>query len=220
MVRDEDLRSRYRRDYSRERIKAVALPDTAPAEAVHIPAPSPWIEPIVQPKSGRKNRIKVKNKKLLFIALALIVLGAISSRYYMQRTKSPIPSNITKTVNFPLYYPNQKKLPVGYKLDTNSFQTPSQNVVVYSVIYSSQKKLVFSLQQKPSTDELASFNKQYLPIHRQVLTQVGTATEGAIGQQTVVSLPADTDNTWIIITGPSDIYGTANLTQVLRALTK
>ena len=130
-----------------------------------------------------------------------------------------MPQAVAQAVNFPIYYPDQKKLPAGYSLNSNSFKYLPGQGVLYYVSYDNGKRLVFTLQQKPSGSDLANFNKKYIPINRQVLTLVGTATMGAIGDQTVVSLPTDS-NTWIIITGPADIYATSQLTQVVRSIKK
>jgi hypothetical protein len=166
-----------------------------------------------------------RSERLISLALALLVVaGGITGAWLhwhhtaAQTTAntSPVPKNVAQAVNFPIYYPDPQKLPAGYNL--NSFKYVPGQGVLYYVSYDNGKRLVFTLQQKPSSQDLAAFNKKYIPIHRQVLTLVGTATIGAIGSQTVVSLP--TDKTWVIITGPSDIYGTDQLTQVLQSIKK
>lgn len=169
-----------------------------------------------QPKK-RRNFIKT------LIYIVVIILGAgvalASWHFYSTRPTSPVPKNVQKAANFNIYYPDPNQLPNGYTLNTSSFKYISGKGVLYNVTYGS-KKLVFTLQQKPSDSELSFFKRQYIPINRQVLTLVGTATEGAIGPQTVVSLPVDTDNVWIIVTGPADAYATPNLAQVLKAIRK
>jgi hypothetical protein len=132
---------------------------------------------------------------------------------------SPVPLAIAQSVNFPIYYPDPQKLPTGYSLNSSSFKYVPGQGIVYYVNYDNGKRLVFTLQKKPSNDELATFNKKYIPIHREVLTSLGTATIGGISGQTIVSLPTD-NLTWIIITGPANIYATDKLTQVVESLKK
>jgi hypothetical protein len=130
-----------------------------------------------------------------------------------------VPAGLQQRVSFPIYYPDPKKLPAGYTLIPSSFHLEGSNseAVLYTVSYSGNKKLVFTIQQKPSSHELANFVKLYIPVHRIVATVAGIATVGSINQQTVVSLPTDT-KAWILVTGPSDLYGTDQLSQVLKAI--
>jgi hypothetical protein len=170
----------------------------------------------------------MSKKRWLILELVILagLLGVIVWRAYFyhapatsKTSSSPVPAAVTSAVNFPIYYPNPSKLPAGFTLNQSSFKYVPRQGVLYYVNYDSGKKLIFTVQQKPSAGELANFDKQYLAIHRQVLTLVGTATIGAINDQTVVSLPTDS-NAWIIMTGPADIYANDDLSQVLKSLQK
>ena len=174
-----------------------------------------------EPPAPAKKASRSSRKRIIFGFFGLlIVVGVLAGSWlYYNRNTGPVPRKIQQQVNFPIYYSVQNKLPSGYNLDLNSFTVPQNNVVLYTVRYGSNKELKFTLQDKPSTSELANFTKKYIPINRQVLTLSGTATEGAIGQQTVVSLPTN-DDVWILITGPSNSYGTDALAQVLKSITK
>jgi len=164
-------------------------------------------------RGNKKNRLLVAALLIIFIIIGCI----LSVVYLLHKNSSPVPKNIRQNVSFPIYYTDQKKLPSGFTLNPNSFKNPQKDGVLFTVIYDGGKKLVFTEQTKPSNDELGYFNSKYIPIHRQILTSVGTATIGAINQETVVSLP--TDNNWIIMTGPSKI-DQASLDTVLKSLTK
>jgi hypothetical protein len=158
------------------------------------------------------------------IIAALIVGGFIylSRKHMHQPPASPVPVALAQSVNFPIYYPVQAKLPAGYTLDLSSFKRPVQNGVSYSVSYSHSKKLVFSLQPKPSASELQNFTANYIPLHNSYQTPTGQALLGAYdtktGTETLVSLPTGS-NTWIIITAPYDI-SQDQLKQVLSSLHK
>lgn len=141
--------------------------------------------------------------------MVLLFGGAsIGMWLYLHRSVSPVPKSIQKSVSFPIYYPEQAKLPAGYNLDLRSFKNPVPNGISYIVRYSNGNKLVFSLQEKPSDSELQSFNANYIPLRNEVHTNIGLAEIGAYSKQgkveTLVSLPTNSP-TWIIITAPYNI---------------
>jgi hypothetical protein len=159
----------------------------------------------------------------LMTILAIVVIGLSMSFLYnhLVRRQSakfdPVPLAIRSSVNFTVYYPDPGKLPAGYTLNTQSF-SGSGVAVVYNVDYSGNQKLVFSVQEKPSSTAIQTFYANHLPLHTNVSTSVGTAAVGAIGSQAVVSLPTNGD-AWIIVTTPSNI-NQSQLRQVLQAITK
>lgn len=129
---------------------------------------------------------------------------------------SPVPKEVAQAVNFPVYYPDPKKLPAGYSLNTGSFSSPVKNGVSYSVSYGSGQKIVFSVQTKPSDNELQSFNGNYIPLRIDYQTPIGQAEIGAYHSQTLASLPV-INGPWIVITAPSDI-NQDQLKQILNAI--
>ncbi|HSX18343.1 MAG TPA: hypothetical protein VLE51_03240 [Candidatus Saccharimonadales bacterium] len=152
---------------------------------------------------------------VLGIVLILVVVGAW---LYGQKSASPVPKNIKNAVSFPIYYPDQKKLPAGYILDTKSFANPVKNGVSYAVNYGNGQKLIFSVQPKPSDNELQSFYGNYIPLRIDIQIPNGQAEIGTYHNQTLVSLPV-INGPWIIITGPQNT-NQSQLKQVLSALRK
>lgn len=154
------------------------------------------------------------------MAVVVIAVLAAGIAWFFLRPKSPVPSKIAKAVDFPVYYPDPKKLPAGYTLDTTSFKNPVSNGISYSVDYGNGQKLVFSLQDKPSSSELQDFNSNYIPLHNDYKTPVGQAELGAYNNhgttESLISLPTN-GKTWIIITAPYNTDQT-KLKQVLSAL--
>jgi hypothetical protein len=152
------------------------------------------------------------------VALVLLVVLVLAVRL---GASNPVPADIRHKVSFPVYYPEQSQLPAGYSLNQSSFRLANSQgeAVIYSVSYGNGQELIVSVQKNPSGAELAAFVKNYIPVHRELLTHSGKATIGAIGQQTVASLPTDS-GAWVLITAPADAYGTDNLSQVLKALRK
>jgi hypothetical protein len=117
---------------------------------------------------------------------------------------SPVPEAVAQAVNFPVYYPDPDKLPAGYTLNTGSFASPVKNGASFSVSYDNGKKIVFSVQTKPSDTELQTFNSSYIPLKVDYQTPVGQAEIGAYHNQTLVSLPV-VNGPWVVITAPLDI---------------
>jgi hypothetical protein len=172
---------------------------------------------------------KKRSERLISLALALLVVaGGITGAWMhwhhtaAQTTAntSPVPKSVAQAVNFPVYYPDPQKLPAGYTLNTNSFTSPVKNGVTYSVSYDNGKKIVFSIQVKPTDSELQTFNSSYIPLRIDYQTPIGQAEIGAYNNhgdtQTLVSLPTKT-NSWIIITAPYNI-DQGNLKKVLSSL--
>lgn len=174
------------------------------------------MEKTEQYRAPRKARNK---KKWVFASLVLLILGAgvADGWLYLHRGTDPVPKSIRQSVSFPIYYPDPKKLPVGYNLNLHSLSA-SAKAVIYSINYDDGKKLVFTIQKRPTDSELGYFDTKDIPINHKVLTLIGTATVGAIGQQTIVSLPTD-GGSWILMTGPA-VIDQSSLNAVLRSLTK
>jgi hypothetical protein len=155
-----------------------------------------------------------KSKQLRFIwIIVLLLIGAAAAGFWLQNrhtatpmpaANSPVPRALAQSVNFPIYYPDPKKLPPGYVLIRNSFTSPVRNGVTYSITYDNGKKIVFSVQTKPSDNELQSFNSSYIPLRIDYQAPVGQAEIGSYHSKTLVSLPV-INGPWIIITAPLDI---------------
>lgn len=158
-----------------------------------------------------------------FYSLLTIVLVVMSGffvaylvRYHdLHSVPDPIPISVRDKVKFPLYFPNPSRLPASYKLNTASF-TDSAQAVVYSLTYRNQT-MVFSVQNNPGVSAINNFYSSSLALHTTMSTPVGNATIGAIGSQSIVSLP--TSRSWILITGPSN-FSQQQYAPVLSAMTE
>ena len=159
------------------------------------------------------------NMRILFITVLILMIVVIIGLWiYEHKSSLPVPQNISQLVSFPIYYPDPNKLPKGYKLDVKSFSAPLKNGVTYTVNYGNDNKIVFSVQPKPSADELLTFDGNFLPLRTSYQTAVGQAEIGAYNLKTLVSLPTNSSS-WIIITAPPNI-NQDQLKQVLSAITK
>lgn len=173
-------------------------------------------------------RIKSRKSFLVIILTLIISLSATGAYYWLQHgpNKTPpaidnvgnsvVPDSITRSVNFPVYYPDPAKLPSGYTLNRSSFSNPVKNGVYYSASYGNGKKIAFSVQAKPSDSELASFKSSYIPLRIEYGTSVGQAEIGAYQNKTLVSLPI-LNGPWIVITAPPDI-NQEDLKSILSAM--
>ncbi len=190
-------------------------------------------ETVVQesaPLSQYQKNYTVKGNRLVLITLAalFVVAGFASTWLFIHRSTlktqktdlgaslSPVPATVMAAVDYKVYYPDIKKLPAGYNLDEKSFNVPVKNGITYTVSYGNNKKIVFSLQTKPSDNELASFRSNYIPLRTDFQTPIGPAQIGAYNAQTLVSLPV-LDGPWIVITAPPDI-DQDQLKQVISSL--
>lgn len=155
---------------------------------------------------------------IIILVIVIAIIGASLAELHTRQNKSPIPTSVSKSVSFSIYYPDPKKLPKGYVLDTNSFANPVKNGVSYTVSYGNNQKMVFSIQPKPSDSALKTFEGSYMPLRTAYQTPVGQAELGAYNSKTLVSLPTNS-STWIIITAPPNI-NQDQLKQVLQSIKK
>ena len=227
MIRQEDFGRLRRFDGPRsapDRPVRRAVPPTPQPESAPTPEetrPLPVTAPVQinEPRrlqAGRKWRPSRRQWALSGLTCLLLAGGAGGFVIFSQSADaSPIPSSYKSAVDYPVYYPDPSKLPANYHLNTNSFSTPAKGIILYTLSGKSGTVLNVSLQDKPSASNLKAFNSQRIPLHTTVDTPVGQAVVGAIGNQSVVSLPTSS-KTWIIVTAPYDI-DQSQLDQVLKS---
>ena len=153
-----------------------------------------------------------------FIVVIIVIGGTVL--WFIGRQPAgtlpyPIPRSEVLKLGFDIYYPSQKLLTAGYTLDRDSFETTNQ-VLIYSVSYGDNHKLIFSDQAKPTNTQIQAFYARNLPLNTTLLTSAGLATIGAIRLQTVVSIPTNS-NAWIIATAPGNI-NQSDLDKVMRSI--
>ncbi len=135
---------------------------------------------------------------------------------------SPVPKSISNAVNYPVYYPDQSRLPEGYQLDKRSIELVGPKVVILAIKYADNKMIVFNEQDNPGASVINQYAANYIPIHTSFWTPIGNAILGAYNDghsiKSVVSLPVN-NGPWIIVTAPSNINQT-NLKEAIDSLTK
>ena len=161
-----------------------------------------------------------KRKIIVGLLVLFIFIGGAGAWTYSHRYISPVPKSAQESVSFPVYYPDQNKLPLGYTFNLGSFSNPRKDVLLYAVDYSVGKKIVISLQKKPSVDQINKFYLAFIPLTNQVNLPLGQARIGITSnqpdQKTIVSLPTN-DGVWIIATAPVGV-DQKQLNQVMSSL--
>lgn len=240
---DNDIRQRYRRDYTNQPLIA-----RAPGAGSHSQAqPQPMFPGAAQPHNsssqnsapsqptGRHPRSKHPaaaaptirhsrrrpGRKLLFslILICLIAAGGGAAWRLAKPPASPVPADIKSAVHFPIYYPEQKKLPAGYTLDASSFQQQESGVVIYNISHGGQH-LSISEEAQPAQNVIDGFIKNYIPLHNAYPAKLGQVLIGAYGKasdlHTLASLPVN-NGPWLLISAPSDTKQ-SDLVQIVQAL--
>lgn len=175
----------------------------------------------INPPASPRRRPRRLNLRWTALAVIILVLVSVATYYFIKSRASsnslpyPISAQTAGLLGYAIYYPNQKLLPPGYTLNRNSFYDSDQ-AILYTVSYGNNQKIVFSDQAKPSIGAIESFYQKNIPLNLTYQTNIGTATIGAIKNQTLVSLPTDT-NAWLLITAPNDINQN-QLNQVLKSI--
>lgn len=175
--------------------------------------------------TGSRSDKKILLGLTLCILLGAVLVGGFFGVRLIRRSakpESPVPTSISSGVSFPIYYPDEKKLPSGYSLDQSSFSV-QQKGVLYRVNKDSSIKLTFSVQAKPVDSEIQNFYTNIIPLRNHLLSSLGPVEVGAYNNkgtiQSVISIPISTDPTWVIITGPQDL-AEDDIKQIVESLKK
>lgn len=172
---------------------------------------------------GLRNRLSGSRfiKKSVYIFSAVIAVLAIATGVilYFHSTGTQtdalsklIPQTIRQQVPFNLYIPDPSKLPLGYTLNIQSFSY-GNDALLYKIGYGENQNLIVTVQQKPSDAAIKQFYKVHMPLTIPIQTNVGDAALGVLNNETVVSLPTNT-NAWLLMTAPFN----ANQSQVKRVI--
>lgn len=164
---------------------------------------------------------RLVGRREALILLTIVLIGAAVWRLSSANTlNSPVPASIRGAVSFPVFYPDQRKLPPGYTLDSSSFRQAQAGVIIYSVLHKNNQRVSFSEQEQPAGSVIEDFTKKYMPIHVSMGTDLGQAEIGAYGKppnmRTLASLPIN-HGPWLIATAPSSISQN-DMKQIIQSL--
>jgi hypothetical protein len=216
-MNDEELRRRYRRDFTREPIgdrrispppspQAPSPTSSAPPVA---PKPSPAVElpevqPLISDPEHRPRRVKrkrrVRKKILLAVILILLLVGGGFFGYQKLYKKDAVkkhyfPSYITKSeIQIPVYYPVD--LPTTFKVN-NDYKVLQQDVLYYSVSNKAGDKFYITIQKLPTNFDFEAFKKKFVKPD-EYTSAIGANLVGPAGGSLIGSIRTN-QNVWIIL---------------------
>lgn len=165
-----------------------------PAPAIHHTPPQPTVtthepaRPHHHPVPARAKKFRLSGRYLSLAAGALLAIAAIFGAGYLLRGSNDskgIPANITRQVNYDLYFPSPMPSGYTYMKDTATFQIGQ----VYYKFANGKKRVTVTEQPMPS-------NKPDLSLMSgltQFKSPVGTAAVGTeLGESTAVVLTPTT----------------------------
>lgn len=213
-MNDEELRQRYRRDFTGEPIKTRPVsppsPKPEPIEPKPVILPGAPKQQVAKSAPSIKNHRRKKRPLLWLVVLVLVAAGGLGYwKFYMA---SPVPGSITKSVEFPILYPT--KLPGSYKLQKNSFAS-SKGVIQYKAEDKNGSTLAFTNQQRPATVAFQNTFSQ-LPSGSIFTVPLGQAATGVPD-----GIPfgiVSTDKTWLIVSSSSKDLSTSDIKLILQNL--
>jgi len=215
MMSDENLRQRFRRDFTKEPIN-INQPKASQGQMSEVKAAAPTIQPaesddfdtlpelnIVNSPPRPLPRAKRNFKKplLIFLCLTLVsggvTAGIIGLRAH-QKPKEIVPLTVKSQISIPLLYPD--KLPPGFSVVDSSFNvTNAGSVVAYYATDSQGNHLNFTVQARPANFDFNAFYTKILSNTTRFTTPLGEAAIGT-GQGHLLGSLA-TSKSWVIITG-------------------
>lgn len=214
---DEDLRGRFRRDYTKELIGQTRPPKKAPVAHT----PKNHLDNIAAITSddlnSRPRKVKKhKNRfKLLKLFLILTLIGILcTAGYYYYAQAQVVPKNIQDQAEIPILYPT--KLPEGYSIAKNSFSVTNGNIISYYAESQGSNRLLFTVQTRPSNFDFEQFYAKSLTNRTKFSTPLGEAAAGTAGDRLLGSLA--TERSWILITTNNPSITIENIVIALRSL--
>lgn len=147
--------------------------------------------------SHRSRRLTVVSLSAALVAIVVVTLIG-SSMWRKSSAASPIPSQYSSGLSFPLYFPTS--LPSGYRVDESSFQRQDA-VLIFNVVSPAGKTLAVSEEASPTTAPSRGSANAPVAIagERSFSSPAGQTHIGLWGDKYVADIMAD--RTWIIING-------------------
>src|SRR5579864_1638319 len=169
---DDDLRNRFRRDFSHKppkRRTPAASPERPASSSVinqvdtdhgRQPQASPP-QPLVSfdlPDGVKPHPQHKSHKKLYLIIIIVLLLGSGAGGAYWYkfvREVVPIPATFRSSLSYPLLYP--ASLPTGYQIKQSSFNTTQQGPTTFEADNQSNGRIEFSVEKTPSNFNFSAF---------------------------------------------------------------
>lgn len=245
-MKDEDLRGRFRRDFTTEPIRSGQPPRETPSQITEVqpptPAapvpiqtsppspnqPQPSLEPTppipqikLEPTDSYTRPIKPvakKSRKKLTAALLIIALGAAAAGglAYYQVNKPQPLVPLAIESKTSIPILYPDKLPPGFAVARSSFNITSGNVVAYYAEDSAGHRLNFTVQPRPTNFDFEKFYSQIISNSTRFNTSLGEAAIGKANGHLLGSLA--TTQSWVLVTGNSDKVSADQIQTALNSL--
>lgn len=209
-MNEDDMRGRFRRDYSRP-------VDRAPIRSTQ-QAPEPTAPP--EPKQRKEIRLALPalpslSRRTAIILAGVVVIGVLAAGTILLlgngRSNKPgssasvsisgatsVPAAKDNEVKISVYTP--KNLPSGYTYN-NDGKVLKANVYYFSVTGPGNQLFYVTQQPIPPNFDFVSFNKKFLDLQT-FTSDAGTGTSGIAGTSLIGSIQTN-KNTWILINSAS-----------------
>lgn len=226
-MNEEDLRGRFRRDFTAEPIPS--RPASAPIRPLNQTASQAPSAPVAQaappvaatslpqldlppaPSSNRpiKSSRRQSGKRITVVfTVILLCLAASGLAVYQSKKSQPaVPVAIQSKSQIPVLYPS--KLPAGFALAKSSFNIAAGNIVAYYAANQSGQHLNFTVQPRPANFDFEKFYSQIISNSTRFNTTLGEAAVGKANGHLLGSLA--TTNSWVIVTGNSKSVSAADI---------
>jgi hypothetical protein len=234
---DEDLRGRFRRDFTNEPIKSgqpappqpVNPPPQQPPQPVPQPLPQSSSRPPAAPDDPFKDLkplesqphqlAKAKKKrrrsyKKFFIVLIILLAVGFTALGIYSYTQGTVPKKVIKESSIPILYPD--KLPPGYTINKTSFNVSGNNLITYYAQNSAGDHIIFTVQPKSPNFDYQKFYDQSLQDSTKFSTSLGSGAVGTAQGHLLGMLT--TDKTWIIVAGNNKNVDSSKVQLVLKNL--
>jgi hypothetical protein len=224
-VNDEEIRGRFRRDFTNEQIsqdrKSLNRPQAEAVPAKPTEVVSDAVEPTkieepaiddaglppinftVEQKMRQPRPIKHRRKILPVIIVFLLLAaagGGLAYHEYGQQKPPVIPQSVKTQAKIPILYP--KTLPTGYQVVQSSFNVSAGNIVAYYAEDVAGDHLNFTIQARPANFDFEKFYSQSLSNTTRFTTSLGEGVVGTANGHLLGSLA--TTKSWVIVTGNND----------------
>lgn len=127
-----------------------------------------------------------------------LLIGLMAWWQLTARDTGPIPRTYAQHVSYPLFYPT--RLPAGYMVDRNSFETRDKSVLIFSIKASDGRTIAVAQQAKPPDAPIHSKSSTPIkvPGERTFTTGIGDAYVSLWGDKYVADI-STAAGTWIIL---------------------
>ncbi len=146
--------------------------------------------------------VRLLKRPMGYIGVLILFACFTCYSFYLWQSQSQvrIPRNIAEKVLFPVYTP--RHLPEGYSVTNGSYHI-KDDVLIFSLSKDNAQVINITEEARPQGFDFNSFYQSHLQSAKSVIGAPSPAVIGTLQDGTRVASMV-TDNTWILISGPSN----------------